>query len=110
MNGGERMDSGETLFIEERERVRKWMTAASATQEENGLLPPLKWKMRCKSGDTVDREIDEERDGGRGREREYGSMEILAFFTHHQCVFALFDFRAPHSMVSFLYRFCFTIL
>ena len=73
------MDSGETLFIEERERVRKWMTAASATQEENGLLPPLKWKMRCKSGDTVDREIDEERDGGRGRERmwEYGDIGFL---------------------------------
>ena len=61
-NGGERMDSGETLFIEEREIVRKWMRAASATQEENGLLPPLQWKIRCKSGDTVDREIDEERE------------------------------------------------
>ena len=57
------------------------MTAASATQEENGLLPPLKWKMRCKSGDTVDREIDEERDGVRGREREriweYGDIGFL---------------------------------
>ena len=79
MNGGEGMDSGETLFIEEREIVRKWMRAASATLEENGLLPPLKWKMCCKSGDTVDREIDEERDGGRGRERmwEYGDIGFL---------------------------------
>ena len=80
MNGGERMDSGETLFIEEREIVRKWMRATSATQEENGLLPPLSGKCVAKAATPwIGRLMKRERDGGRGRERmwEYGDIGFL---------------------------------
>ena len=40
-------------------------------------------------------------------EGECGSIEILAFFTHHLWALELFDLGSPHSMVSFLIAFLF---